>query len=256
MYALGSMEQWFCIPRNEKLILRIERLRGTASFGHLGRGASVSHTLVLGNKNYSSWSLRPWLAFAHHRIPYEEIVINIYDDATKQEILKHSPTGKVPVLLDGKVTVWESLAIIDYIAEKYPKLGLWPADPAARGHARAISAEMHAGFQNLRRDCPMTLKRVPRPIQMSDAAIVDIERIVTMWNETRARFGKGGNFLFGDFSAADCMYAPIATRIRTYAIPVDLVSSAYVDAIHTLPAFEAWRHAALKETWTSHYDHL
>jgi len=213
-------------------------------------------TLILGNKNYSSWSLRPWLALAFHKIPFKEIVLNIYGEQTKWEILKHSPTGKLPVLHDGEVKVWESLAIIEYIADKFPKLGLWSIDPVARAQARAISAEMHAGFQNLRRDCPMTLKRLPRPIEMSDAAKLDVERIVAMWHETRARFGMGGSFLFGKFSAADCMYAPIAARIRTYAIPVDLVASAYVDAIHTLPAFEAWRDAALKESWTAPYDHL
>jgi glutathione S-transferase len=213
-------------------------------------------TLIVGNKNYSSWSLRPWLALAHHKIPFKEIVINIYDEQTKREIFKHSPAGKVPVLHDGKATVWESLAIINYIADQFPKLGLWPTDPIARANARAISAEMHAGFQNLRRDCPMTLKRLARPIEMSDAAKLDVERIVAMWNETRARFGMGGRFLFGKFSAVDCMYAPIAARIRTYVIPVDLVASAYVDAIHTLPAFETWREAALKESWTAPYDQL
>lgn len=213
-------------------------------------------TLILGNKNYSSWSLRPYLALAHYKIPFDEVVINIYGDNPKPEILKHSPTGKVPVLHDGEATVWESLAIIDYVADKFPKLGLWPADPIARAHARAISAEMHAGFSGLRQNCPMTLKRVPRPIEMSDAAKADVVRITEMWNDTRARFGKGGKFLFGDFCAADCMYGPVATRIRTYAIPVDLVSSAYVDAIHDLPAFVAWRNAGLKETWAAHYDHL
>jgi len=216
----------------------------------------MSLTLVLGNKNYSSWSLRPYLALAHHKIPFDEVVINIYGDNPKPEILKHSPAGKVPVLHDGEATVWESLAIIDYIADKFPKLGLWPVDPVARAHARAISAEMHAGFAALRQDCPMTLKRVPRPIEISDAAKADVARITQLWNDTRARFGKGGRFLLGDFSAADCMYAPVATRIRTYAIPVDLVSSAYVDAIHDLPAFIAWRDAGLKEAWTANYDHL
>ena len=213
-------------------------------------------TLVIGNKNYSSWSLRPYLALAHHKIPFEEIVINIYADDVKCQILKHSPTAKVPVLHDGDATVWESLAIIDYIADKFPKLGLWPEDSAARAHARAISAEMHAGFANLRQSCPMTLKRLPRPIEMTEAANADVARITELWNDTRARFGRGGNFLFGDFTAADCMYAPVATRFRTYAIPMDLISSAYVDAIHNLPAFVAWREAGLKEPWGAPYDHL
>ncbi len=213
-------------------------------------------TLVLGNKNYSSWSLRPYLALAHHKIPFEEIVVPLYEGDYKRTILKYSPAGKVPTLVDGEIAVWESLAILDYVAEKFPELNLWPADSAARAHARAISAEMHAGFAGLRKACPMNLKRVPRSIELTAEAITDVSRITEMWNDTRARFGKGGKFLFGDFSAADCMYAPIATRIRTYAIPVDLVSSAYVDAIHDLPAFVAWRDAGLKESWTANYDHL
>jgi glutathione S-transferase len=213
-------------------------------------------TLVLGNKNYSSWSLRPYLALAHHKIAFDEIVIPLYEGEFKQAILKHSPAGKVPVLIDGEIAVWESLAILDYLAEKFLKLALWPADAAARAHARAISAEMHAGFVALRQACPMNLKRVPRPIVLPPEAVADVERITQIWNDTRGRFGQGGNFLFGDFSAADCMYAPLATRIRSYSIPVDLISSAYVDAIHALPAFIAWREAGLKEPWTSTYDQL
>jgi len=213
-------------------------------------------TLVLGNKNYSSWSLRPYLALAHHKIPFEEIVIPLYEGDYKRAILKHSPAGKVPALVDGTIAVWESLAILDYLADKFPKLALWPAGLAARAHARAISAEMHAGFAGLRQACPMNLKRVPRPIVMPAEVTADVERIMQIWNDTRARFGKGGTFLFGGFSAADCMYAPVATRIRSYSIPVDLVSSAYVDAIHALPAFVAWREAGLKEPWTMAYDQL
>lgn len=216
----------------------------------------MSLTLVIGNKNYSSWSLRPWLALAHHKIPFEEIVINIYAADARPRILEHSPAGKVPVLHDGDVTVWESLAILDYLAGKFPKLKLWPSDPAGRAHARSIAAEMHAGFAGLRQNCPMTLKRLPRAIELTDASKNDVARITALWNDCRERYGKKGRFLFGDFSAADCMYAPVATRIRTYEIPVDLVSSAYVDAIHSLPAFAAWREAALKESWVSHYDHL
>jgi glutathione S-transferase len=213
-------------------------------------------TLVLGNKNYSSWSMRPYLALAHHEVPFDEIVIPLYEGDYKQAILMHSPAGKVPVLVDGKIAVWESLAILDYLAEIFPKLALWPTDPAARAHARSISAEMHAGFAALRKACPMNLKRVPRPIVLPPEAVVDVERVVQIWNGTRERFGKGGHFLFGDFSAADCMYAPVASRIRTYSVPVDLVASAYVDAIHALPAFIAWREAGLKEPWTMAYDQL
>jgi len=213
--------------------------------------------LILGNKNYSSWSLRPYLALAHHKIPFEEIVIPLYEGDYKQQILRYSPAGKVPALVDGEVAVWESLAILDYLAEKFPRLKLWPEEPAARAHARAISAEMHAGFAALRQACPMNLKRVPRPIALSPAVQADVARVTEIWSDARARFGKGGKFLYGEFSAADCMYAPVATRFYNYAVPVDLVASAYVDAIHALPAFVAWREAGLKEPWAmKKYDEL
>lgn len=216
----------------------------------------MSLTLVIGNKNYSSWSLRPWLALAHHNIPFQEIVINLYADDTKPRILEHSPAGKVPILKDGKTIIWDSLAILEYLADKFPELNLWPKDPVARAHARSISAEMHSGFQNLRQATPMNLKRLSRPIDLTDAAKADVARIETIWNGCRERYGKKGHFLFGEFSAADCMYAPVATRIRTYEVPIDLIASAYVDTIYALPAFERWRDAALKELWTSHYDSL
>jgi glutathione S-transferase len=216
--------------------------------------AAMSITLVIGNKNYSSWSMRPWLVLAHHNIPFEEIVINLYADDKKQRILEFSPTGKVPVLKDGKQTIWETLAILEYFADKFPDLHLWPKDAQARAHARAVSNEMHAGFQALRQATPMNLKRVPRPIPLSDEVKADVARVEAIWNDCRMRYGKSGHFLFGDFSVADCMYAPVATRLRTYDVPVDLVASAYVDTIYGLPAFQRWQEAALKEVWTSHYD--
>lgn len=216
----------------------------------------MSLTLVIGNKNYSSWSMRPWLALAHHDIPFQEIVINIYADETKRQILEHSPAGKVPILKDGKATIWDSLAILEYLADKFPELNLWPKDTSMRAHARSISAEMHSGFQNLRQATPMNLKRVPRPIELSDAARNDAVRVQAIWNDCRQRYGKKGHFLFGEFSAADCMYAPVATRFRSYEVPVDLIASAYVDTIYTLPAFKRWQEAGLKEIWTSHYDSL
>ena len=216
----------------------------------------MSLTLVIGNKNYSSWSMRPWLALAHHKVPFEEIVINIYADDAKKRILEHSPAGKVPILKDGNVTIWDTLAILEYLADKFPGLHLWPKDPAMRAHARSVSAEMHSGFQALRQATPMNLKRVPRPIELNEDVKADVVRVEAIWNDCRMRYGKQGHFLFGEFSAADCMYAPVATRFRNYDVPVDLVASAYVDTIHTLPAFERWRDAGLKETWTAHYDHI
>ena len=216
----------------------------------------MSLTLVIGNKNYSSWSMRPWLALAHHKVPFEEIVINIYADDAKKRILEHSPAGKVPILKDGNVTIWDTLAILEYLADKFPGLHLWPKDPAMRAHARSVSAEMHSGFQALRQATPMNLKRVPRPIELNEDVKADVVRVEAIWNDCRMRYGKQGHFLFGEFSAADCMYAPVATRFRNYDVPVDLVASAYVDTIHTLPAFERWRDAGLKEAWTAHYDHI
>jgi glutathione S-transferase len=216
----------------------------------------MSLTFVLGNKNYSSWSLRPWLALAHHKIPFEEIVINLYGDDTKTRILEHSPAGKVPILKDGNQTIWDSLAILEYLAEKFPSLKLWPSDSAAKAHARTISAEMHSGFQGLRQATPMNLKRVPRPVELSDAARSDVARIEMIWEDCRMRYGTAGQFLFGEFSIADCMYAPVATRMRTYEVPIGLVASAYVDTIYALPAFERWHEAALKEIWTSQYDYI
>ncbi|HEY7459673.1 MAG TPA: glutathione S-transferase family protein [Xanthobacteraceae bacterium] len=204
--------------------------------------------LVVGSKNYSSWSLRPWLALAHHKVPFEEVQIPLDQPDTAERIRQYSPAGKVPILIDGNATVWESLAILEHLNERFPKLQLWPTDPVARAHARAIASEMHAGFAALRQHCPMNLRR--RKKHGSAPRIeADLKRISEMWRDARARFGSGGEYLFGAFSAADCMYAPVATRIVSYEIDVDPVSAAYVAAIHRLPAFMAWREAALAEAW-------
>ncbi len=217
---------------------------------------AASLTLVIGNKNYSSWSMRPWLALTHNKIPFKEILIPLYEEGAKQKILAHSPSGNVPALIDGDRVVWESIAIIDYLAEKFPQLGLWPAGPGARAHARSIAAEMHAGFRDLRMATPTNLKREAREIELSPEARADITRICAIWTDTRRRFARGGSYLFGGFGAADCMFAPVATRIRNYAIKVDPISADYVEAIYKLPAFRAWREAALKERWTSPYDSI
>lgn len=205
-------------------------------------------TLVIGNKNYSSWSLRPWLALAHYGIEFTEVVIPIATPATAEEIRRYSPAGKVPVLIDGDATVWESIAILVHLGERFPDAGLWPRDFAARAHALAIACEMHSGFAALRQECPMNLRR-RRARALTPEAQDDIRRVTALWRNARGRFGAGGDFLFGAFSAADCMYAPVATRIRSYEIEVDPVSAAYVEAIHALPAFGEWHKAALAETW-------
>jgi glutathione S-transferase len=204
--------------------------------------------IVIGSKNYSSWSLRPWLALAHHNVTFEEIFIPLDQPETREHILRHSPAGKVPILIDGVAKIWESIAILVYLGDKFPEFGLWPKDAEARAHALSISSEMHAGFVNLRRACPMNLRRKQK-IALTAEVKADVQRITKMWNEARKKYGKGGDFLFGGFSAADCMYAPVATRIRSYEIPVDKVSAAYVDAIYALPAFRKWYDAAMTEPW-------
>ncbi|MCA6122673.1 glutathione S-transferase family protein [Bradyrhizobium sp. WSM 1704] len=206
--------------------------------------------LVIGNKNYSSWSMRPWLALRANNIPFEEVFIPLYTDdkADKERILSLSKAGKVPTLVDGDVTVWDSLAIIEYLAEKFPDKKLWPADRAARAHARAISAEMHSGFGPLRSECGMNLHRPIRAVALSDDAKANIARIQDIWADCHARYGRQGAFLFGDFSAADAMYAPVVHRFRTYAIPVKPEAQPYVDAMMALPAFQEWTRDGLAET--------
>lgn len=205
--------------------------------------------LTIGNKNYSSWSMRPWLALRACGVPFEETVIPIYVEGAKERILARSPAGKVPVLEDGAVTVWESLAIIEYVAETFPAAGLWPADAAARAHARAIAAEMHAGFLPLRRACPMNMRRPPRGLALGEAAAAGVARIDALWAACRARFGSGGAFLFGSFTAADAMYAPMVSRLHTYDVAVSAPSAAYMQAVMALPAWREWTAGALAEPW-------
>ncbi len=205
-------------------------------------------TLVIGNKNYSSWSLRPWIVLTHFKIPFNEVLIPLALPESKKQVLKYSPTGKVPLLKYGKITVWESLAICDYVADLFPKKNMWPKDPAKRAYARSVASEMHAGFFNLRKACPMNVKK-RTTINLTPEVEKDIKRITTMWDDARKRFGKGGDFLFGDFSIADAMYMPIVARFRTYNISVGKSARKYMDTMLNLPAFKEWEHAALKETW-------
>jgi glutathione S-transferase len=205
--------------------------------------------LILGNKNYSSWSLRPWIAMRQAGLAFEEEVIPLYEPGSRERILSYSPTGKVPVLLDGDMVIWESLAILDHIAERFPKTQLWPSDPRARAHARAISAEMHAGFGPLRRHCPMNMRRVGRKRELTAEVEADVRRIEAIWTDCRARFGQGGPFLFGRFSAADAMYAPVVSRFASYAIGVGAACEAYMAAVMALPAWEEWRAAGVAEPW-------
>jgi glutathione S-transferase len=204
--------------------------------------------LIIGNKNYSSWSLRPWLALTALGIPFEEELVPLDAPDFKERIRARSPAGKVPVLLDGEAVVWESSAILEHLAERFPEKGVWPSDPVARAYARSLATEMHNGFGALRSVAPMNLWRPVEARSFPEEALQDVRRITRRWGEARARFGSGGDFLFGPFCAADAMYAPVATRLRTYAIEIDPVAAAYVEAIHAHPAFVAWKEAALKET--------
>ena len=205
--------------------------------------------LTIGNKNYSSWSFRPWIALKVAEISFEETVIPIYYPGSKEKFVALSPAGKVPILQDGAVTVWESLAILEYVAEQHPDAALWPRDPAARAHARAIASEMHAGFVPLRRQCPMNMWRPVKKLELSAETAANVARIDAMWSDCRARFGAGGPFLFGPFGAADAMYAPVVSRLLTYAAEVGAASAAYMRAMMALPAWQEWQAAALKEEW-------
>ncbi len=204
--------------------------------------------LVIGNKNYSSWSMRPWLALRASDIAFDEVLIPLYTDnpADKDRILSFSRAGKVPALIDGDVTIWDSLSILEYLAEKFPEKKLWPTDRAARAHARSISAEMHSGFMALRNECGMNLHRKVAAVALSDDARANVARIQQIWSECHQRYG--GPFLFGAFSAADAMYAPVVHRFRTYAIEVAPAARHYFDAMMTLPAFQQWTRDGLAET--------
>jgi glutathione S-transferase len=203
--------------------------------------------IVLGNKKYSSWSLRPWLALRLTGAPFEEVVVALDMPDTAKNIRKYSPSGRVPALIDGPLTVWESLAICEYLAEKFPKADLWPKDPAARALARSISSEMHAGFSNLRNDCSVKFleQYPPKPLRPETQA--DVDRIVALWSECLQK--SGGPYLFGSRPGiADAMYAPVVSRLRTYSIPVSGAAKAYCDAIWALPALQDWVAAARAET--------
>jgi glutathione S-transferase len=205
--------------------------------------------LTLGNKNYSSWSFRPWIALKVAGIPFEEEVISLNADDFKARVGRVSGTGKVPALADGNVHVWESLAILEYVAEKFPQAGLWPAEPAARALARAVASEMHAGFVPLRRHLPMNMWRPVMTRELTPEVLANVRRIEAIWTDCRNRYGSGGPFLFGAFGAADAMYAPVVSRFHTYAVEVNGPARSYMDAVMALPAWAEWQAAALQEPW-------
>jgi glutathione S-transferase len=206
-------------------------------------------TLVLANKNYSSWSLRGWLALKATGAEFEEVVIPLREAETRTTLLRYSPSGKAPCLVHGAITVWESLAIGEYLAELFPNARLWPKNTAARAHARAIASEMHAGFIPLRRFLPMNIRAKRDGFPLSEDVQQDINRIEAIWRDTRDRFGAEGPFLFGPFSMADAMYAPVAARFATYGIALGEEASLYRDAIMGHPLLSEWRAAAEAEPW-------
>ena len=209
----------------------------------------MSLHLVIGNKNYSSWSFRPWLAMKVADLAFDETVISLEAADFKTRVMELGGSGRVPVLIDGDVRVWESLAILEYLAEKFPAARLWPESVAARAHARAIASEMHAGFAALRRHLPMNVARPVKFRALDAGAAKDVARIDAIWRQCRAKFGRGGVFLFGAFGAADAMFAPVVWRFHTYAVEVGATASDYMRAMMALPAWNEWRDAARRETW-------
>lgn len=206
-------------------------------------------TLVIGNKNYSSWSLRPWLAMTQAGIPFDEKLIPFFDENWAVAIAEYSPTSKVPVLIDGDVVIWETLAILEYLYDTHPESDLWPVDIKTRAVARSIANEMHAGFTSIRTHMPMNLRKDQTGKGMGPGVDKDIERICDIWRECRRAFDSEGPFLFGHFTNVDAMFAPIVTRLKTHGVKLDQVCQAYVDTIHDLDSFKEWKDAALEETW-------
>lgn len=208
--------------------------------------------LIIGNKAYSSWSLRGWLACKQSGLAFEEVVVPLYDDAwdARRQADDLAPSaGKVPILWDGDAVVWDSLAIIDYLADKTSRDLFWPSDPAARALARSIAAEMHAGFTALRRKHSMNVRHVFPPRAPDDDVLAELGRIMDLWAQARARFGGDGAFLFGGFGAADILYAPVVTRIMTYSLPHARFASSYMDAVLHHPFMQDWIAAAQEEEW-------
>jgi glutathione S-transferase len=210
-------------------------------------------TLAVGSKNYSSWSLRAYLALAHTGQPFREVLIALDEPDTAANIARYSPSGRVPVLHHGGLVIWDSLAICEYLAEAFPQARLWPEAREARAVARAAAAEMHGGFTHLRQNMSMDI-RARKPGKGRALGVAeDIARIQALWNECRSRFGQGGPFLFGHFTIADAFYAPVVTRFVTYDVELDAVGRAYRDTILELPAMKAWTEAALKEPPVKRY---
>ncbi len=203
-------------------------------------------TLIIGNKNFSSWSLRPWLVMKYFDIPFKEIIIPLRQPDTKAKILKYSPSGKVPVLQHGKLVLGESLPIAEYLAETFPKKNLWPADASVRARARAVAGEMYSSFNAMRQNFPMDVNlKLDKP--STPDADKDLRRIMEIWENCRKEFKKEGDFLFGNFSIADAMFAPVMFRVNSYGIKLTAPAKAYFMTMMALPAMKEWQSAAAKE---------
>ena len=208
--------------------------------------------LIIGNKAYSSWSLRGWLACKQSGLPFEEVVVPLYDaewDRRRGGAEFAPSSGKVPILWDGDAVVWDSLAIIEYLADKAGRDLFWPADDAARAMARSMAAEMHSGFTALRRKHPMNIRQRFPAGRPDDDVVAELQRLMELWAQARARYGGTGDFLFGAFGAADIMYAPVVTRIATYQLPVSRFALPYMEAVVTHPFMQDWIAAAQEEEW-------
>ena len=214
--------------------------------------------LLIGNKCYSSWSLRAWLLLRAKGISFEEQLVLLDEPGFKDKVFAAAPGsgGTVPTLVDGEIAVWETLAIAEYLHDRFPDAGIWPGDRAARAHARAISSEMHAGFTALRGACPMNLGKRYAARDRGPGVAKDVERITGLWRQAREHFGVAGPLLYGEFSAADAMFAPVVTRLDTYGIAVDPISQAYIEAMLAMPAYRDWLGGALAEPWIVAHDEI
>ena len=210
-----------------------------------------SFELIIGNKNYSSWSLRPWIAMKTMQVPFNETLVQLDFDSDNIELLKYSPSQKVPVLKHGELTVWDSLAILEYVAELSPEKAFWPKDPSARAIARAISCQMHSGFADLRNECPMNMRRKPQAIELSDGAKRDVAQIEDLWRT--ALNASDGTFLFGEFSIADAMFAPVVNRFLIYELSQDETALSYCKTMTSLPAWQEWAASGVNEKWILDY---
>lgn len=209
----------------------------------------AQYTLWIGNKNYSSWSLRGWLMCKLAGINFDEVMVRLDEPDRWSRIRKVTPSARVPTLKVGDLLVWDTMAIGEYLAERFPERKLWPQDPRARAIARAVSAEMHSGFAALRSQLPMNMHRDKPPPKWDADAQRDIDRVQEIWRDCRKAHGAGGPYLFGHLTVADCFYAPVVSRLTSYRVPMDGVASAYCEAMWDWPALDTWREAALQEPW-------